>query len=281
MRSISSDFKSHFGVGRGRCLREAPRRRCLVIVFLPSQRDRLFHVSQPHQEPLARQRDRQVAVPKPPHQVEGLALRAGLGQRQGVLRHSLFDGLPHLWSGSEEAIRRHRAPDPLMRAAEVVGLDEERNPALAVLKVRTHRPRQEFLPQRLPKPLDLAQGLRVVGTALDVSDALTPQLPLEVGVPTPGHVLPSLVGQHLLGRAVLRDAAGQRLQDQRGALVMGHHQRHHVPRVVVHEGGHVQSLVTPQEKREDVRLPELIRLRTLKAMLRRTRLGRGLGYFLQ
>jgi hypothetical protein len=62
--------------------------------------------------------------------------------------------------------------------------------------------------------------------------------------------------------------------------MVGHHQRYDVPRVVVHEGGHVQPLVPPQQKREDVRLPELIRFRAFETMRRRTRLSRDLGYFL-
>ncbi len=62
---------------------------------------------------------------------------------------------------------------------------------------------------------------------------------------------------------------------------MRHHQRHQVARVVVHEGGDVEPLVTPQQEGEDVRLPQLIRLGALKAVLRRTWLGCRLGYSLE
>ena len=168
-----------------------------------------------------------------------------------------------------------------MRAPEVVGLDEESDPPLAIVEIREDRPREKFLPQRLPEALDLAQRLRVVRPALDVPDALPAQLLLEIGVPAPRHVLPSLVGQDLARRAVLRDPARQRLQHQRRALVMRHHQRHQEARVVVHEGRHVQAVVTAQQKREDVRLPELVRLRPLEAVLGRTRLGHRLRYCLQ
>jgi hypothetical protein len=195
--------------------------------------------------------------------------------------HPLLDGVPDLRRGSEKPIRRHRPRDALMRAPEVVGLHEERNPSLAILEVREDRPRQKLFPQRLPETLDLPQRLRMVGTALDVANALTPELPLEIGVPAPRHVLPSLVGQDLARRAVLRNAPRQRLQHQRRPLVMRQNQRHQVPRVVVHEGRHVQALMPSQQKREDVRLPELVRLRALETMLGRTRLGHRLRYRFQ
>jgi hypothetical protein len=168
-----------------------------------------------------------------------------------------------------------------VRTPEVVGLHEERDPTLAILEVGKDRPREKLLPQRLPETLDLPQRLGMVRPALDVPDPLAAQLLLEVRVPAPGHVLAPLVRQHLARRPVLGNPPRQRLQYQRRALVVRHHQGHQVPRVVVHEGGHVQTLMPPQEKREDVRLPELIRLRALESMLGRTRLGHCLGYFLQ
>jgi hypothetical protein len=141
-------------------------------------------------------------------------LWARLRQRHGVVRYPLFDHLPHLRGGSKETVRRHRPRNPLVRPPEVVGLNKQRQAPLAVFEIRTHRPRQKLLPQRLPEAFDLAQRLRVVRAALDVPDALPPQLPLEIRVPTPGHVLPPLVREHLLGRTVLRNAARERLQDQ-------------------------------------------------------------------
>jgi hypothetical protein len=195
--------------------------------------------------------------------------------------HSLLDRVPHLRCGPEEAIRRDHSADALVRTAEVVGLDKQRDAALAILEVRKDRPRDEFLPQRLPEALDLAQGLRMVRPTLDVTDPLTMELGLEIGVPTPRHVLTSLVREDLTRGAVLRNPARQCFEDQRRALVMRHHQRHEVPRVVVHEGRHVQTLMPPQEKREDVRLPKLVRLRSLESVLGWTWLGRRLLYRLQ
>ncbi len=105
----------------------------------------------------------------------------------------------------------------------------------------------------------------MLGPALDVPDALAPQLLLKLRLPPPSRVLAPLVGQHLLRRPVRRNAARQRLHHQRRALVVRQRVRDDVARVVVHEGCQVQPLVASQEKREDVRLPHLIGRRPLEA----------------
>jgi hypothetical protein len=109
--------------------------------------------------------------------------------------------------GPEEAVRRYHPPDALVRSAEVVGLHEQTHATLAVLEIREDGPREQFVPQRLPEAFDLAQRLRVVRTALDVVDALPPQLRLEVGVAAPGSVLTTLVREHLARRPVLGNAS--------------------------------------------------------------------------
>jgi hypothetical protein len=61
----------------------------------------------------------------------------------------------------------------------------------------------------------------------------------------------------------------------------------HKARVVVHEGAQVQPLLPPEQKREEVRLPELIRCRPLEAPwwvltpARRLRLLRDQPLFVQ
>jgi hypothetical protein len=271
----------HFGVGRGLSLREPCWRRRFLIVLLPSERDRLFHFPQPHHQPFSGQGDGEVPLSEAAHQVEGLPPRLLLGQGQGVLGHALFDHRPHVRRRPEETIRGYGRLDALVRTAEVVGLDEEGHAPLAVLEVGENRPRQKLVPERLPEAFDLAQGLRVVRTALDVVDPLALELRLEVGVAAPGRVLPALIGQHLPRRTVLGDSPREGLHHQRGALMMRNHQRHHVPRAVVHEGGDVEPLMPSQQECEDVRLPELVRFRALEAMLGRTRLGDLRRYALQ
>lgn len=59
-----------------------------------------------------------------------------------------------------------------MGTLEVVVLHEQLHAPLAIVEVGKHRARQELLPDRLPKALDLAAGLRMVRPALDVLDAV-------------------------------------------------------------------------------------------------------------
>ena len=53
----------------------------------------------------------------------------------------------------------------------------------------------EMLAERAMEALDFALRLRVVRAALDVPDTLPPKLLLEFRLPSPRHILPSLVGQ--------------------------------------------------------------------------------------
>lgn len=115
-----------------------------------------------------------------------------------------------------------------MRTLEVVVLHEQPDTPLAVLEVGKHRAGEQLLPQRLPEALDLAAGLRMVRPALDVPDAMTLELGLELGGATPAGVLPPLVGQDLARRAVLGNTARQRLQHQAAALVMRQRQTHQI-----------------------------------------------------
>jgi hypothetical protein len=94
-----------------------------------------------------------------------------------------------------------------VRALEVVVLDVKRHAALAVLKVGEHGSGEQLLPQRLPEPLDLPAGLRMVRAALHMGDAMTLQLRLELRTATPGGVLPALIGQDLPRRPIVCDAA--------------------------------------------------------------------------
>jgi hypothetical protein len=105
----------------------------------------------------------------------------------------------------------------------------------------------------------------VLRPALDVPYPLPPQLPLEFRLPPPRRVLPPLVGQDFLRRPVRRDAPRHRLHHQVAPLMVRQRVRHHEARVVVHEYRQVQPLLAPQQKREDVRLPKLIRPRSLEA----------------
>lgn len=145
-------------------------------------------------------------------------------------------------------------------------LHEERDAPLAVVEVGKHRARQELLPHRLPKALDLPARLRMMRAALHVRDAIALELLLEGGRSPPRRVLPPLVGEDFARRSVVGDATGERFHHERVSLVVRHHQAHHVTRVIVEEGRHVHALVPPQQEREEIRLPQLVGLGALEAL---------------
>ncbi|HTD57753.1 MAG TPA: hypothetical protein VK672_02560, partial [Solirubrobacteraceae bacterium] len=121
-------------------------------------------------------------------------------QPQRVGLHVLLDRRSHVRRRLEEAVRGREPLDTLVRALEIVGVDVEPQPPVAIGVVAEDRARQELLPERLPETLHFAQRLGVLWAALDVPDTLTPELLLEVGLAAPCRVLPALVRQDLLGR---------------------------------------------------------------------------------
>lgn len=104
--------------------------------------------------------------------------------------------------------------------------------------------------------------------ALDVPNPFTTQLVLEVGLASPCGVLTALVREDFTRRPIRSDAAPQRLHHEVRLLMMREVVRDDVARVVVHERCEVQALVATEQEREDVRLPELIRLCALEASRR-------------
>lgn len=218
-----------------------------------------------HAQPSLRRRDRQLAIAELAHEIEGLSRRSLVRHAKRVVGDALLDRGTHLRSRAEESVRRHQALDALMRTMEVVGVDEELDAALAVGEVREDRLREKLVPERLPEALDFAERLRVLRPALDVSDAFASKLLLEFGLAAPRRVLATLVGEDLARRAVGGDATSQRLHHELAALVVRKCVRDDEARVVVHEAGEVEPVVSSQQKREDVGLPELVRLRSLEA----------------
>jgi len=236
--------------------------RAFVIGYLMVELNGLwFLVAHLHVQATSRRRDGQIAIAEPPHQVEGLSHGLLVRQARGVLVDVLLDRRAHLRRSAKESIGRHQPRQRLVRPLEVVGVDEELQPPLQVGEVGEDRSREKFLPQCLPEAFDLAERLRMLRSAFDVADSFAPQLLFEFRRAAPGRVLPALIGQDLPRRAEGGDALAQRFHHQRRALMMRQRVRHQEARVVVHEGGHVHALVAAQEKREDVRLPELIGLR--------------------
>lgn len=211
--------------------------------------------------------DAQVSVSEPADEVEGLARRLLQRAAERVLLHHLLHRVAYLRRRAEEPVRRHQPADALVRTLKVVRVDEELQPPLAVLEVGEHGPGEELVPERLPEPLHLPARHRVVRAALDVPDALPPQLQLELCLAAPCGVLPPLVRQDFPGRSVVGDAPRERLQHQRRLLVVRQRVRHDEPRVVIEKRRQIHALVSPQQEREEVRLPQLVRLRPLESRL--------------
>ncbi len=113
----------------------------------------------------------------------------------------------------------------------------------------------------------------MVRATLHVHDAVTLELSLELGRPPPGGVLATLIGQDLARCAVVGDAARQCFEHQTASLVVGHRKTHQVAAVIIQKRRHVQPLVPAQQKREQVRLPQLVGLGALEAHLASLRLG--------
>jgi hypothetical protein len=179
----------------------------LFILALLGERDRGVLIPNSHAQRRGARADRQRPIAQLASQIERLYRRLLTRQTQRVLGHLRLDRPSDLRSRPEEPVGGGEAVERLMRTLEVVVLDKETYPPLAVLEVGEHRAREQLLPQRLPEPLDLPAGLRMVGAALQVLDAVALQLRLELGAAAPGRVLAALVGQDLSGRPVLSDAA--------------------------------------------------------------------------
>jgi hypothetical protein len=239
----------------------------LFMLALLHQRDDRLLAPYAHLERCSTGTDGEFAVTEASGQVEGFTRRLLAREPQCVLRHRGLDRRSHRGGGTEEAICRGESLEPLVRALEVVVLHEELHAPLAVLEVGKHGARQELLPQGLPEALDLAAGLRVMRAALHVTDAMAPELLLELGGPAPRGVLAPLVGQDLPRCSIVGNASRQGLQHQGAALVMRHGQTHQITRVIVEKGGHVQPLMPAQQEGEQIRLPQLVGLGTFEAML--------------
>ncbi len=102
--------------------------------------------------------------------------------------------------------------------------------------------------------------------ALHMRDAVTLELGLELGAPPPSGVLAALVGEDLLRRPVVCDRARERLEHQHTSLVVRHLKTHQIAGVIIQERRHINPLVPAQQEREQVRLPQLVRLGALEVL---------------
>ena len=198
-----------------------------------------------------------------PHHVEWVHRPAPEGELEGVLRDPLFDCLSQLCGDLEEPVGGTQSPDPLVGPLVVVVLDPDGGALHRLIEAVKLCPLQKLPQQRLPEPLDLAKGHRVVRTGADMLDAVFLQLLLEAGLPTPVGVLTPIVGQDLLGNPVLANPAAAGLKHVLGGLAAVQPQGGDVAAVVVDEADQV-GVVAPESDSKYVRLPELVRPGPLK-----------------
>ena len=209
--------------------------------------------------------DAEVLIAEATDEVERFLRDLLLCESQRVRLDLRLDGRTDLRRRAKKPVGGHVTVDALMRTLEVVMLDKQLDAAKTVREVREHGLAKKLLPQRLPEAFDLAERLWMLRPALDVRDTVTAHEFLKLRRAAPRCVLTPLVRQHLARFAVLCDAALERLNDQATLLTVRHRPRHEIARVVVHEAGEVNALVTPQLEREDVALPKLVRLRAFEA----------------
>jgi len=176
---------------------------------------------------------------------------------QEVLLDTRLDRLAQRRLDLEEAIGRAQSADALVGTLVVVMLDPEANAIPCILETGELRAREELLPERLPKALDLAQRHRVLRTRLEVRHAILLKLRFETRSAAPRSVLPAIVGEHLLGRFELRDGLPINFDHRLRRWAAKQIRTHDEARVIIQERDHV-GVASAEPEREDVRLPHLI-----------------------
>lgn len=205
--------------GMGRALRlrvfDAFFRRLFSLIALYlSQCNHLLVGSELHLQGVALRGDGHVAIAEAADEIKRFARGLLARQTHLVVGHPLLDRRAHVRRRAEESVCRHEAIERLMRTLEVIRVDEMHDAPVAIGEVRKHRARQKLVPERLPEAFDFAERLRMLRPALHVPDAVLAELLFEFRLAAPRGVLPALVRQHFLRRAVLRYPARQRLHDQ-------------------------------------------------------------------
>ena len=189
--------------------------------------------------------------------VEGRLGFAAQSQFQEVLLDAGLDGFAQFIVDLEEAVGRAKTLDALIGPLVVVVFDPEFDPLPGRVKALELGADQKVLPDRGPKPFDFAKGHRMLRPGLEVGHVILFEFGLEAAGAAPGGVLPTIVGEHLLGRTEL---TGSDPIDFDHCLCCGTAEQirtHNEPGVIIHEGDEIR-VTTPEPEREDVRLPHLV-----------------------
>ena len=232
-----------------------------------------------HTHALVIRRDHQRLLAHTANHVEWLLHLAMPRQRLHVGRHAAFDRGAFLFLDRKEAVGRAKSVQSLMRPPVIVVLHPPREAIPRLIERLETRLDEELVLERLPQPLDLPQCLGMLGRAADMVDVILPQFLLEGRLPAPVGVLPTVVGQHLLGLAVLAHRTPVDLQHILRRVAAVDTQTHDVPGVVIQEGDDVRHFPEDVVVR-DVALPHLVRRGTLEPARRRLSPVTGFGGWL-
>jgi hypothetical protein len=200
--------------------------------------------------------DDRLAVHAADH-VEGRLGLAAQGQFQEVGLDARLEGLAQLGLDFKEAVGWAQAAQALVRAFVVIVFDPEFDPLAGGVEALELGADEELLPDRRPKPLDLAQGHGVMRPGFDVADAVLLELGFEAAGAAPGGVLAAVVGQHLLGRFELGDGHPVNLQHRFGGGAAEQIGAHQVAGVVIQIGDEI-GVAAAESEGKDIRLPHLV-----------------------
>ena len=189
--------------------------------------------------------------------VEGRLGTAAQGHFEDIFPDAFLNGLAQIVLDFKEAVRRAQAADALMRALVVVMLDPQADALASLLEVVELGAAEEFSPDGVPEPFDLAERHRMMRSGADVGDAVLGHFILEAARSAPSGILATVVGEHLLGNAEFSGSPPVNLDDGLGGLAAEQFDTDNEPRVIVQEGDQV-GVVAAQPEAEDVTLPHLV-----------------------
>ena len=203
----------------------------------------------------------------PAHLAQQVKRRMGLlaqSQPQAVLLATLADRLVNVLGHTIEAVRGTRTIDPLVGALVVVITYPVVQSLTGVRKRSEHRFFQELAPDRLPEPLDLSQGHRVMGGRPDVLDTLLFQGLLEPSFASPGHELAAVITEDLPRGTPLADRSFDHLHHRVRRLLTVKSPANQVSAVIVDDPDQVDLVHTFEVEGEDVGLPHRVGHRTFE-----------------
>jgi hypothetical protein len=192
-----------------------------------------------------------------PDHVKRIHRPAPKRQLQRVLLDALLQGLSQIVGDLKKPVRRAQPADALVRPPVVVILNPQPAALNRLIEAVKLRPLQKLGENRLPEPLDLAKGHRVVGTRADVPDPVLFHLLLEAGLAPPVGVLPAVVGKHLPRHPVVGHRPPVGLKHVFGRLAAVESQTGDVAAVVVDKADQI-GVAPSQPQRHDVALPQLV-----------------------